>query len=159
MRLRPTGSVNLTRSSHGGDGQQTRQEVPECQDGDGHDEDEDKKSLSKANKHKEEDKAATVPPARCTLAAPSPPPTNAKEMEEMFIRLVFSQAVILKLVDDQGIDSPQTLGSLSDEDIFIICKIIQWPGDLASSGKVPDRGESDLCPGQKISNLWHSCSK
>ena len=56
-----------------------------------------------------------MPPAVHAPAAPSLPPTIVKEIEEMFLRLGFSQAVVLKLVDDQGIDSPQTPASLSDE--------------------------------------------
>ena len=72
-------------------------------------------------------------------AAPSQPPTIVKEMEEIFLRLGFSQAVVLKLVDGQGIDSPWTLASLSDEDITIICDIICRPSGLVS-GKTPDRG-------------------
>ena len=51
------------------------------------------RSLHEANNQGEEDEAVT-------------------EMEEMFLRLVFSQAVVLKLVDDQGIDYPWTLASL-----------------------------------------------
>ena len=99
-------------------------EVPDCPDGDDHDEDEDEKSLSEANKQKEEDEASTVPPARCTLVTPNLPPTIVKEMEELIVRLGFSQAVVLKLVDNQGIDSPWTLASLSDEDIANICDVI-----------------------------------
>ena len=41
-------------------------------------------------------------------------------MEEVFLGLGFSQAVAMKLVDDQEIDAPQTLASLSDEDIATI---------------------------------------
>ena len=109
--------MNLASSSCGGDGKQTRQEIPEHPDGDNYDEDKDKKSLSEANKQKEEDVTKTVQLVRCTLAAPSLPPMIIKEMEEMFLRLGFSQTVAMKLVDDQGIDSPQTLANLSNEDI------------------------------------------
>ena len=61
-------------------------------------------------------------------------------MEKMFFRLGFSQAVVLKLVDYQGIDSPQTLASLSDEEITEIFDIIYRPGGLVSR-KTPDRGD------------------
>ena len=74
-----------------------------------------------------------------TLAAPSLTPTMVKEMEKMFLRLGFSQAVVLKLVDDQGIDSPSTLASLSDKDITAICNVICQPSGLLS-GKTPVRG-------------------
>ena len=46
---------------------------------------------------------------------------------------------MLKLLDDQGIDSPQTLASLSDEDIATICNMICRPGRLVG-GKTLDRG-------------------
>ena len=42
---------------------------------------------------------------RCTPAAESLPPTIIEEMEQMFLGLGFSQTVVQKLVDDQGIDS------------------------------------------------------
>ena len=67
---------------------------------------------------------------------PSLPPTVVKEM---FLRLGFSQAVVLKLVDDPGIDSPQTLASFFDEDIIAICVMIYRPGGLVSE-KTPDTG-------------------
>ena len=51
-------------------------------------------------------------------------------MEEMFLRLEFSQAVVLKLLDDQGIDSLWTLARLSDKDIATICDAIHRPGGL-----------------------------
>ena len=60
-------------------------------------------------------------------------------MEEMFLRLGLSQAVVLKLVDDHGIDSPRTLASLFDENIATICDVICRSGGLVSR-KTPDRG-------------------
>ena len=57
----------------------------------------------------------------------------------MFFKLGFSQTVAQKLVYDQGIDSPQTLASLSDENITMICDVIRWPGGLVSS-TTPVRG-------------------
>ena len=77
--------------------------------------------------------------AACTLAAPNLPLTVVKEMEEMFLRLGFSQAVVLKLVEDQEIDSPWILASLSNDDIAAICDMIHRPGGLVS-GKTPDKG-------------------
>ena len=67
------------------------------------------------------------------------PPSVIDEMEEMFLRLGFSKAVVLKLVEDQGIDYPWTLASLSDEDIDTICDMIHRPGGLVV-GKTLDRG-------------------
>ena len=78
-------------------------------------------------------------PVACTLATSSPPPTIVEDMAEMFLRLGFSQALVLKLVDDQEIDFPWTLVSLSDGDITAICDVIHRPGGLMS-GKTPDRG-------------------
>ena len=40
------------------------------------------------------------------LVMPSLPPTVVKEMEKMFLRLGFCQAVVLKVVDDQGTEYP-----------------------------------------------------
>ena len=57
----------------------------------------------------------------------------------MFLRLGFSQAIVLKLVEDQGIDSPCTLASLSHENTIAICDMIHRPGGLVS-GKTLDRG-------------------
>ena len=57
----------------------------------------------------------------------------------MFLRLGFSQTVAMKLVDGQGIGSPWTLASLSDEDIATICDVIHRPSGLVS-WKTPDRG-------------------
>ena len=83
--------------------------------------------------------AVMVPPKVHALAAPSLPQTFIKEMEEVFLRLGFSQVMVLKLVDDQGRDSPWTLVSLSDVNIATICKMICKPGRLVSR-KTPDRG-------------------
>ena len=116
-----------------------RQEVPECPDGKDHDAEQDKESPSGANKQKEEEEDTTLP-VRCALSTVSPLPTILKEMEEMFLRLGFSQTVAMKLVDDQGIDSPWTLASLSDESIATTCDVIR-PGGLVS-GNILDRGES-----------------
>ena len=112
--------MNLASLSWGGDGQQDRQDIPEHPDMDDHDAEEDQKSSSGAKEQKKEDVAETAPLVRGAPAAESLPPTIVKEMEEMFIRLGFSQTVAMKLVDDQWIDSPLTLASLSDEDIVTI---------------------------------------
>ena len=73
------------------------------------------------------------------MAAPNPPPTIFEEMQEIFLRLVFSQSLALKLVDDQGIDSPWTLASLSNEDIAAMYNVIHRPVGLVS-GKTSNRG-------------------
>ena len=134
MRTRSTRSTNLDSLSWGGWWQtsQTR----------GHDdcgEDEDKKSSSEADKQKEEDVAEMMPLVRHALGAPRLPPTVIKEMKEMFLRLWSSQIVAIKLVYGQGIDSPWTLASLSDEDIIAVCNVIHRPGGLVS-GKTLDKG-------------------
>ena len=130
--------MNLMSSSCGGDGNQDRQEVPKCTDGDDHDMEANKESPSGANKEKQEDEFVTVMLGRCTPAAESAPLIIIEEMEEMFLRLGFSSTVTQKLVDDQEIDSPQTLMSLSDEDITAMCNMSRWPCGLVSS-KTPDR--------------------
>ena len=62
---------------------------------------------------------------------------------------------------DQGIDSPQTLASLSDEDIATIYDVIRRPDSLVS-GKTPHSGnqastlagkESEAC------SIHDDCSK
>ena len=80
-----------------------------------------------------------VPLVAHAQAALSLPPTVVEEIEEMFLRLGISQAVVLKLVDDPGIDSPWTIASLSDEDIIAIYNMICRPSGLVS-GKTPERG-------------------
>ena len=74
----------------------------------------------------------------CLLDAYKPtksmPPTIIEEMEETFLRLSFSKTVAMKLVDDQGTDSPWTLASLSDEYIATFFHVIRMPG------KMPNRG-------------------
>ena len=57
---------------------------------------------------------------RCTPATEKMLLTTVREMEEMFLRLGFSQTVAQKLVQDQGMDSPHTPASFSDEDITAI---------------------------------------
>ena len=58
-------------------------------------------------------------------ATESPPPTILEEIEDMFLILASTQSVDTKLVDDQGIESPQSLASLSDKDIASICNVIR----------------------------------
>ena len=82
--------------------------------------------------------AKTVPPISHAPPAESLPPTVVEDIGEMFLRLGFSQTVTIKLVDDQWIDSLQTLASLSNKDITTICNVIHRPGKLVS-GKTPDR--------------------
>ena len=57
----------------------------------------------------------------------------------MFIRLLFSQMVVNKLVRDQGICSPKTLVSISGEVITAICDVIRRYGGLVDTRK-PYRG-------------------
>ena len=62
--------------------------------------------MSETNDQRGEEEAVKVSLAAHVPAATKPPPTVIKAMEEMFLRLVFNQAVVLKLMKDQGIDSP-----------------------------------------------------
>ena len=59
------------------------------------------------------------------------PPTFDNEMQMMFIRLGFSEIKAKKLVKDQGIDSPQTLASFSDEVVNVICEVLRKPDGFA----------------------------
>ena len=109
MRSRPAKSTNLTSLSHEGYGERARQEVPVHPSDDNHKDEGNKKSLSEANNQGEKKEAVKVPLTAHALAMPSLPPTVVKKMKEMLLRLGFSQAVVLKLVENQGIDSPWTL--------------------------------------------------
>ena len=97
------------------------------------------------NKQKEEDQDDTALLV-WTPARESPLPTIVEEIEEMFLRLGFSQPVAMMLVDDQKIDSPRTLASLSNKDINSIHNLIRRPDGLVS-GKMPDM--ANFCPGCK----------
>ena len=123
----------------GGDGKQVGQEIPEHLGSDDHKDEGDEKSSSEAKNQGKEEEAVIVLLIACALAAPNPAPTIVKQMEEMFLRLGVCQAVVLKLVDDQGIDSPWTLASLSNEDIAAIYNVIHRPVGLVS-GKTSNRG-------------------
>ena len=114
--------------------------------------------LSGADKQREEDEDDTAPPERCAPAAESLQPTTVKEMKEMFLRLGFSHTVAMKLVDDQGIDFPWTLASLSDKDIAAICNVIRRPHGLVS-GKMPDRGDQISILATRILSSQHLHSK
>ena len=122
MRLRLTRSIALASSSHGGDGEWTRgcwttRWWWPCQRW-------CKKPLSEADKQKEADVAKIASLARWAMAPTSPSPTITEEIGEM-LRLSFTQRMAMKLVDDQGIDSPWTLASLSDNKIANICDMIR----------------------------------
>ena len=158
MRSRLTKSMNLASSSHGGCSEQAGQEVSECLSDDNYEGKRDKKPLSEADNQEEEEVAAEVPPAACTPAIPSPSPMVVKEMEEMFLRLGFSQAAVLMLVEDQGMNSPWTLASFSDEDITIICDMIYRPGGLVNRRTLLEATRFLSWP-QRFANSWHSCSR
>ena len=83
----------------------------------------DEESPSGANKEKEENEVVTVMIGRFALATESLPPNIIEEMEKRFLRLGF----------------PQTLASLSDEDITMIWDVIRRPSGLVSD-KMLDRG-------------------
>ena len=71
----------------------------------------------------------------CGPAIESPPPTTNVQMQVMS----FSQIVAEKIAKDQGIDFPQTLASISDEVIAMICEVIRRTGGLAVK-RIPDSG-------------------
>ena len=100
MRLRLTRSTNLRSLSHGGNGNQDGQNVLKHPFGDDHDAKDDKKYLSETNKEGEEVDAVTAVHGQHTSAAASLTPTIITEMEEIFLRLGFTQTVAQKLADD-----------------------------------------------------------
>ena len=68
-------------------------------DSDNCDGEEDEKSLSGENEEKEENEVDTVMLGRCTSATECPHLTVEIEVQEMFLRLEFSQVVAQKLVE------------------------------------------------------------
>ena len=66
-------------------------------------------------------------------------------MQEMFLRLLFSQMVAQKLAEDQGINSSQILTSISDENITAICDAIRRHGGLVG-GRISDRTDQINAP-------------
>ena len=60
----------------------------------------DEESPNEANKEKEEDKDATLVLCNCLSAVECPPLIVKDEMQEMFLRLCFSQTLAQKLVED-----------------------------------------------------------
>ena len=58
-------------------------------------------------------------------------------MNGMFLRLWLILTVVQKLVEDHGIDFPQTPTGLSNEDITAFCDVIRMPGVLVG-GRMPD---------------------
>ena len=65
----------------------------------------------------------------CMPATECLPLTIKHEMQMMFFRISVSQ-MAQKLVENHGIDSPQILASLSDEDISVSCEVIRRPGGI-----------------------------
>ena len=94
--------MNVMNLSWGGEGNQDGQGVPKHPDGDNCAIEKDEESPSGANKQKEEDVDDTLLPMRCTPTTESPPLTILKEMEKMFLRLVFSQTVATNLGMTKG---------------------------------------------------------
>ena len=66
----------------------------------------DKESPNGADEEKEEEKVATVVLGYFIPTVEIPPLVIKDEMQEMFLRLGFSQTIAQKLVEDQGISSP-----------------------------------------------------
>ena len=125
--LKVVRTKNPERSSHGGDSDQDKQEILDHQEGDDHNYDEDEKCASGADEEKEGDDLNTTMLGDCYPAIASSPPTIKDKMHAMFLRLLFSQMVVKKLVENQGIDSSRSLASLSENDITAICDVIKMP--------------------------------
>ena len=115
---------------HGGDGNLDGQEIQECF----------------PEKQMEYNKVDTIVLANHGSTIGKPALTIKEQMQKMFLRMFFCQTVAEKLVKDQGIDSPQTLTSLSDEDISAICDLIKRSGSFIDV-RMPDRGNSQPCHG------------
>ena len=110
-----------------------------CEDQDGeevHDhwkrENKDEESPSEADDEQEGDDVDTTMLGNHGPAIASPAPTIKEEMQAIFVKLLFSQTVTKKLMEDQGINSLRTLASLSSDDIPSICDVIIRPGDLVN---------------------------
>ena len=70
----------------------------------------------------------TVILGRHAPAAESPPLIIITEMEEMILRLGFSQTVAMKLVDEEEKNPLCTLANLSEKDITAVSDVIRRPG-------------------------------
>ena len=83
-----------------------------------------------------------------------PATSYCQKMDKIFFRLESSQTVALKLMEDQGIDSPWILSSLSDKDMTTICNVIRRPGGAA---RCQTRGTKSPSWQQRTRSLWHFC--
>ena len=137
---------------------QDGQEVHDHWEGDDNNGNKGKESPSRAEKEEKDDKADSIVLGNQMLITDCPPPTVEDEIQEMFLRLGFSQTVNQKLVKDEGIDSAQTLGSLSDEDISVIYEVIRRSGVLVSGMMPGKRNHIPYC-WQRILSSLHSCSR
>ena len=97
-----------------------------------------------------------VPQEVHTPATPSLPPTAVKEIEEMSLRLRFSQKMARKIVEVQTIDSLYTLTRLSDEYIGIICDVIHRPSRLVSRKTMDRRNQISILAAKNF-KLVASC--
>ena len=64
-------------------------------------------------------------------------------MRQAFVRLGFSQQGAVAVVDDQGIDTVDELGVLTDDEIETLCKTIRRPGGTivnAAGANIPNPG-------------------
>ena len=91
-----------------GNGDQDEQEVNDHQEGANHKDDEDKQFHIGADNQNEGDDICTIILGNSGPTTESPPPTIKDAMLEMFISLMFSRMVMRKLVEEQGVDSPET---------------------------------------------------
>ena len=124
------------------------QEVHNHQEDDSYDDNETEQSPSGADKGKESNEVDTIMLGECGPVIESIPPTIKDEMQMMFIRLLFSQMMAEKLVEDWGIYSPWTIASLSDDGITVIFVVILRPCGLVG-GRTSERGNQISIPAGK----------
>ena len=72
---------------------------------------------------------------------------DAAAMRAMFQRLRFTNAAAAALTDEQGLDSLEELGLMTDDDAFNVCKILKRPGGTTTN----DNGDVIANPGHNVS--------
>ena len=99
-------------SLYGNDSELDGQEVHNCWEGNDHEDDKDEESSGGNDKEKEWNDVDPTMLNDCGSVIACLPLIIMDEMQAMFVRLLFSQMVVEKLVEDQGIDSLRTLAGL-----------------------------------------------
>ena len=64
----------------------------------------------------------------------------ASKIQDMYIRLGFRPEAAKLLIREQGLDSPDRLRVLTDENVDDICNVVRKPGGK-NADRMPDRGQ------------------